>query len=85
MKNKGVGNKYRSQITDLIKDMCNKLKPGKNLILIDKCMNGMNGLKEMKFKMTYNIKIHDTKIINCVPKCSAFLQRGHRCWAPSPT
>jgi hypothetical protein len=83
--NKGSIKKYQSRLHKCIVKMCGRLKPGRNMICIDKCNNGEKQLKEFKGAMRseYNITMDEVKVVVCIPKVEQPLTFQHRSWAPS--
>lgn len=65
--------------------MSSSLRPGKNLIIIDKCNNSEKQLKEIKTGLVkfYNQPVRFTKVVLCVPFCKNNLQKGDYQFAPS--
>jgi mannose/fructose/N-acetylgalactosamine-specific phosphotransferase system component IIB len=62
--------KYKSRLHSCMVKMCGRLKPGRNMICIDKCNNGEIQLKEYTTNMRsqYNITMDEVKIVVCIPK-----------------
>ena len=80
---------YQQKCKDLVFYMCEQLESGPNLLMIDKCNNGLRALKDFKdyFPKYYNINVkkNKTKVICLVPSCKSYLNSNNKNnkWAPS--
>lgn len=82
---KKKGKQYQQKMKGLIMKMCSNLKPGKNVLLIDKCNNGDKAQGEFKFvyKSEFNLRVKKIKTIVIVPKISVPLKMGKFTYAAS--
>lgn len=82
---KRKGRQYNKKIKGLVEKMCSNLKPGKNVLVIDKCNNGDRTQNDFKTQFTanFNLKVSKVKTIVIVPKTSQPLKHGRFCYAAS--
>lgn len=74
---------YVKNFSNAIKEACNRLRLGKNLLIIDKCANGKKQINEFRNRSNYNLPLNSIKVICAVPYVDKCIKLGKFSFASS--